>query len=100
MQAPRDVTPPVVIDTGPSPVASVIWLHGIGADGHDFEPIVPELELPAGMALRFVFPHAPHRPVTWNNGYVMRAWYDLAATEQGFYHNVEHLREAETTVYE
>ncbi len=57
--------------------ASVIWLHGLGADGHDFEPIVPELRLPASLPLRFVFPHAPLRPVTLNNGYVMRAWFDI-----------------------
>jgi phospholipase/carboxylesterase len=57
--------------------AGVIWLHGLGADGHDFEPIVPELALPVGLGVRFVFPHAPMRPVTLNNGYVMRAWYDL-----------------------
>jgi len=56
--------------------ACVIWLHGLGADGHDFEPIVPELGL--GESVRFVFPHAPHRPVTINAGYVMRAWYDIA----------------------
>src|SRR5437773_3352406 len=52
-------------------------MHGLGADGHDFEPIVAELELPATLALRFVFPHAPMRPVTINRGYVMRAWYDV-----------------------
>jgi phospholipase/carboxylesterase len=57
--------------------ASVIWLHGLGADGHDFEPIVPELDLPPAANVRFVFPHAPTRPVTLNNGFVMRAWYDL-----------------------
>jgi phospholipase/carboxylesterase len=57
--------------------AGVIWLHGLGADGHDFEPIVPELALPAGLVVRFVFPHAPMRAVTLNNGFVMRAWYDL-----------------------
>ncbi len=91
--------PPVVIETGARPVASVIWLHGLGADGHDFEPIVPELRLPADLPLRFIFPHAPHRPVTWNNGYVMRAWYDIAMTERGFYQNVEHLREAEAIVH-
>jgi phospholipase/carboxylesterase len=90
--------PAVVIETGADPDASVIWLHGLGADGHDFEPIVPELQLPAGLALRFIFPHAPFRPVTWNNGYVMRAWYDIAMTERGFYQNLEHLREAEQTV--
>ena len=65
------------IETGPSPRAAVIWLHGLGADGHDFEPIVPELGLPATRALRFVFPHAPHQAVTINGGAVMRAWYDV-----------------------
>ena len=59
--------------------ASVIWLHGLGADGHDFVPIVPELYLPDTLPVRFIFPHAPHRPVTLNNGYVMRAWYDIKA---------------------
>ena len=56
----------------------VIWLHGLGADGYDFHPIVPELGLPAGTPVRFVFPHAPTRPVTINGGMVMRAWYDIA----------------------
>jgi len=65
----------VEIETGPDPQAAVIWLHGLGADGHDFEPIVPELELPK--PVRFVFPHAPVRPVTINNGMRMRAWYDI-----------------------
>ncbi len=63
------------IDTGPKPEAAVIWLHGLGADGHDFEPIVPELEL--AKPVRFVFPHAPVRPVTINQGMRMRAWYDI-----------------------
>ncbi len=62
-----------------TPGAAVIWLHGLGADGHDFVPIVPELRLPESLAVRFVFPHAVHRPVTLNNGYVMRAWYDIKA---------------------
>lgn len=65
----------VEINTGPNPQAAVIWLHGLGADGHDFEPIVPELRLQA--AVRFVFPHAPVRPVTINQGMRMRAWYDI-----------------------
>ena len=65
----------VEIETGPDPQAAVIWLHGLGADGHDFEPIVPELEL--ARPVRFVFPHAPVRPVTINNGMRMRAWYDI-----------------------
>jgi phospholipase/carboxylesterase len=57
--------------------ASVIWLHGLGADGHDFVPMVPELQLPPGARVRFVFPHAGVRPVTINAGYAMRAWYDI-----------------------
>jgi len=65
----------IQIETGPRPQAAVIWLHGLGADGHDFEPIVPELEL--AKPVRFVFPHAPVRPVTINNGMRMRAWYDI-----------------------
>ncbi|HWD22936.1 MAG TPA: alpha/beta fold hydrolase [Burkholderiales bacterium] len=65
----------VEINSGPDPEAAVIWLHGLGADGHDFEPIVPELELRA--PVRFVFPHAPVRPVTINQGMRMRAWYDI-----------------------
>ena len=66
----------IEVETGANPAASVIWLHGLGADGHDFEPIVPELRLPK--PVRFVFPHAPIRPVTLNNGMRMRAWYDIA----------------------
>ena len=65
----------IQIETGPNPDAAVIWLHGLGADGHDFEPIVPELEL--ARPVRFVFPHAPIRPVTINQGMRMRAWYDI-----------------------
>lgn len=64
-------------ETGPSPAWTILWLHGLGADGHDFEPIVPELLRPGWPALRFVFPHAPVRPVTINNGARMRAWYDI-----------------------
>ncbi len=58
-------------------VASVLWLHGLGADGHDFVPIVPELGLPKDHGIRFIFPHAPVRPVTLNGGMAMRAWYDI-----------------------
>ncbi|HEX7964655.1 MAG TPA: alpha/beta hydrolase-fold protein [Gammaproteobacteria bacterium] len=72
-----ELLPTVEVQTGPAPVASVIWLHGLGADGHDFEPIVPELRLPPELQVRFVFPHAPVRPVTLNNGYPMRAWFDI-----------------------
>ena len=64
-------------ETGKNPRASVIWMHGLGADGNDFVPIVPELDLAGAPEIRFVFPHAPMQPVTINNGYVMRAWYDV-----------------------
>ena len=71
----------VEISTGDDPLWSVIWLHGLGADGRDFEPIVPELDLP--QAVRFVFPHAPVRPVTINGGLPMRAWYDIVSLDRG-----------------
>jgi len=68
-------------ETGASPQWSVIWLHGLGADGHDFAPIVPELVRPHWPALRFVFPHAPVRPITINNGVPMRGWYDIVGMD-------------------
>ncbi|MCW4456504.1 alpha/beta hydrolase [Flavobacterium sp. MXW15] len=68
-------------ETGAAPEWSVLWLHGLGADGHDFAPIVPELVRPHWPALRFVFPHAPVRPVTVNNGVPMRAWYDIVSMD-------------------
>ena len=71
----------VELCTGSRPVASVIWLHGLGADGHDFESVVPELQRAHWPELRFVFPHAPVRPVTLNAGFRMRAWYDILGTE-------------------
>ncbi|MGE5624441.1 MAG: alpha/beta hydrolase [Bacillota bacterium] len=67
----------VEIETGATPKASIIWLHGLGADGHDFESIVPELKLPVSLPVRFIFPHAPVRPVTLNGGHPMRAWFDI-----------------------
>ncbi|HXD37197.1 MAG TPA: dienelactone hydrolase family protein [Rhodanobacter sp.] len=69
--------PAVEHETAANPRFSIIWLHGLGADGHDFAPIVPELVDPAWPALRFVFPHAPVQPVTINNGMSMRSWYDI-----------------------
>jgi phospholipase/carboxylesterase len=72
-----DILPAVELEPKQAPAGSVIWLHGLGADGHDFEALVPELHIPAGRAPRFVFPHAPVRPVTINGGYRMRAWYDI-----------------------
>ena len=76
-----DMLETVELETGPQPDASVIWLHGLGASGHDFEPFVPELKLSS--ALRFVFPHAPRQAVSINAGYVMRAWYDIAHPDLG-----------------
>ena len=74
-----ELLPCIEHETGPNPTAAVIWLHGLGADGNDFVPIVDEMRLPASLPIRFVFPHAPVRPVTLNNGFRMRAWYDLSA---------------------
>ena len=71
----------IEIETQPNPTASVIWLHGLGASGHDFEPVVPELGLPADAAVRFIFPHAPNLPVTINGGMRMPAWYDIKAMD-------------------
>ena len=73
--------PGIEIDSGPDPIASVIWLHGLGADGNDFAAIVPELELAGCPPIHFVFPHAPSIAVTINGGYVMPAWYDILGTE-------------------
>lgn len=73
----------VELTTGPNPKGTVIWMHGLGADGWDFVPLVRELPLPEGLVLRFVFPHAAERPVTINNGYVMRAWYDISMQDLG-----------------
>jgi phospholipase/carboxylesterase len=77
MQHTNAPLPYVEKTTAAEPDASVIWLHGLGADGNDFAGVIPALELPASAAVRFLFPHAPMRPVTVNNGMVMRAWYDI-----------------------
>ena len=69
--------PCIELETAPNPTCSVIWLHGLGADGNDFVPIIPELHLPENPAIRFIFPSAPSIPVTVNGGYVMPAWYDI-----------------------
>ena len=67
----------ISIDTQYHPEHAVIWLHGLGASGHDFEPIVEQLDLPASLRVRFVFPHAPTRPITLNDGMPLKAWYDI-----------------------
>ncbi len=72
-----EVSSGTAVDTN----ASIIWLHGLGASGHDFQPVVPELHLPDDMAVRFIFPHAPNIPVTINGGMSMPAWYDILALD-------------------
>ena len=78
----RPMLETIEVETGPEPNAAIIWLHGLGADGHDFEPVVPELVRGAEKSWRFVFPHAPERPVTINNGMRMRAWYDIMGLDR------------------
>lgn len=99
MESLAVATPPLEIETAPAPTASVIWLHGLGADGHDFEPVVPELKLPRDVPVRFVFPHAPLRAVTINAGIVMRAWYDIYPAADGFHENPDHVHEAERIMH-
>lgn len=69
----------IIIETRPQPDAAIIWLHGLGADGNDFVPIVDQLQLPSDFAVRFIFPHAPVRPITINEGYQMPGWYDISS---------------------
>ncbi len=79
-----DPLPSIELATGDNPTASVIWLHGLGADGNDFVPVVDELGLPPQLAVRFIFPHAPMQPVTINSGFIMRAWYDVLNQDMSF----------------
>jgi len=88
------------IEHGANASRSVIWMHGLGADGHDFEPIVPHLGLTEGPGVRFVFPHAPRRPVTINNGFVMRAWYDIRDMSLDQQQDAEGIRDSQTLIEE
>jgi phospholipase/carboxylesterase len=81
MASMRELLETIEIETAPNPQAAVIWLHGLGADGNDFVPLVRELDLTGLPGIRFVFPHAKAIPVTINGGYVMRAWYDITGAE-------------------
>lgn len=85
-------------ETGPAPVATLIWLHGLGADAHDFEPAIPGVDLGPTRPLRFVFPNAPRRPVTLNGGAVMRAWYDIEALAAAGAEDLPGLRAAAAAV--
>ena len=69
----------IIIETGDQPNAAIIWLHGLGADGNDFVPIIDQLQLPSHLSVRFIFPHAPIRPITINQGYPMPGWYDISS---------------------
>jgi phospholipase/carboxylesterase len=69
----------IIIDTRPDPESAVIWLHGLGADGNDFVPVVEQLQIPSHVGIRFIFPHAPVRPITINQGYPMPGWYDISS---------------------
>jgi phospholipase/carboxylesterase len=89
----------IEIETRPKPGHSVIWLHGLGADGNDFVPIVQELALPP-LGIRFVFPHAPMRPVTINGGFVMRAWYDIVYQDLVMKEDEQGLRQSQKMIEE
>jgi phospholipase/carboxylesterase len=89
----------LVSPAGASPKASIIWLHGLGSDGHDFAGIVPELHLPDDLGVRFVFPHAPSMPVTINNGFVMPAWYDILEMDIGRTVDTEQLMQSAAAVH-
>ncbi|HEX7952311.1 MAG TPA: alpha/beta hydrolase-fold protein [Burkholderiales bacterium] len=89
----------IEIETRPKPSHSIIWLHGLGADGNDFVPVVQELTLPP-LGIRFVFPHAPMRPVTINGGFVMRAWYDIAYQDLALQEDEHGLRQSQKSVEE
>jgi len=88
----------VTLEPADPATASVIWLHGLGADGYDFVPIVDELRLPSSCAVRFIFPHARVRPVTINNGHAMRAWYDIKALTREAGEDATGIRESEGVV--
>jgi len=94
-----ETLPAIEIETKRKPSHAVIWLHGLGADGNDFVPVVKELKLPP-LGIRFVFPHAPMRPVTINGGFVMRAWYDIAYQELAFKEDERGLRESQKLIEE
>ena len=90
------ILPHITLESGRQPQHSIIWLHGLGADGQDFVPVAGELELP--VAVRYIFPHAPQRPVTINGGFVMRAWYDITRQDIGAQQDEAGIRESQTSI--
>ena len=99
-QAQSGLLERVVQETAQPVSAAVIWLHGLGADGNDFVPVLPALQRSGPVGIRFVFPHAPRRPVTINNGMVMRAWYDIAGVDPAAAEDVAGMRASATLVDE
>ncbi|MBI1174967.1 MAG: alpha/beta hydrolase fold domain-containing protein [Sideroxydans sp.] len=92
----NDTLPHITLETGPVPRHSIIWLHGLGADGEDFVPVAEQMQLP--VAVRYIFPHAPMQPVTINGGYVMRAWYDIIATNIGAAQDEAGIRDSQAEI--
>ena len=97
---PTDLLPAIELETGIRPTHTVLWMHGLGADGNDFVPVVDELALPRNPHIRFMFPHAPMRPVSINGGLIMRAWhdYDLASSNSAFRENMASLRDSQAAI--
>ncbi|MGH8762641.1 MAG: alpha/beta hydrolase [Nitrosospira sp.] len=97
---PFDLLPAIELETGNHPTHAVLWMHGLGADGNDFVPVVDELALPSSLHIRFLFPHAPMRPVSINGGSVMRAWhdYDVAGSTSSFRENMASLRDSQQAI--
>lgn len=92
--------PCIELETAPNPTCSVIWLHGLGADGNDFVPIIPELHLANTPAIRFIFPSAPSMPVTVNGGYVMPAWYDIVGRDLMDQEDAEGIKHSAASIVE
>ncbi len=90
----------IEITPGQAPIGSIIWLHGLGADGRDFANIVPELNLAKELAVRYIFPHAPIIPVTINAGYLMRAWYDITGIDLQSREDVEGIQRSQEAIHE
>ncbi len=93
-----DYLPVVEIETSICPTHAIVWLHGLGADGNDFVPIVSELELLPETSIRFIFPHAPERPVSINNGYIMRAWYDIYHADFNYRQDESGIRDSQKAI--
>lgn len=100
MTTPAALLPAIELETGARPTHTILWMHGLGADGNDFVPIVEELALPPNLHIRFVFPHAPMRPVSINRGLVMRAWhdYDVVDPDSGLREDMASLRDSQREI--